>query len=101
MREQDEGFVAITAMDYNEEEDKSSYKFTWYDGDICRLSFSFLEQSDPDAIEWDRVRGFKGMILGDLIQIGPFVLEVLAVDFESNIVRCRREREKEEVVNDK
>ena len=91
-----EGFVKIRATHFDADMKPTAYEYDWHGGNLCSLSFDFLENIDLHVIWWDRKRGFKGMILGDLIQIGPYILEVLAVDFKQNIVRCRRARAKEE-----
>lgn len=88
------GLVEI-GITYTDEGTPDIYEYSWHGGDLCSLTFDLLEESYPDKIKWDRGRGFKGMILGDLIQIGPYILDVLSIDFEQAIVRCRRARAKE------
>lgn len=67
-----------------------TYTYNWVGGNLCSLTFELLEQSDPDKIVWDRKCGVTGMVSGNLIQIGPYVLEVLSIDFDKEVVYCCR-----------
>ncbi|MEE9366579.1 MAG: hypothetical protein V3W44_07830 [Dehalococcoidales bacterium] len=94
------GEIQVTAQ-YDDEGKPIAFDYSWHGDDIIRIHFDFLEKSDPTHVEWDREKSVEKVTTGDIIKIGPYITEVINVDFEQEIVHCRRAHEKEEAVNDK